>query len=380
MQKVQIVVLDNTGDAEKWIDENINEANVDICEVLTLGENSPIPIYDLPLYDNWDVLLVFEQAKQKELEDVLEKIGISKDRILFAYDFDGSLSEKYNVSNYIFKDHVRRLLRYALYRKNNEKYAMVAADGMTYISTSGDNIILPTMAKLQENWAKREMHLFHQWSLKYYDFTFEQKFFCDIGANIGTTSLYFKNQIEPDVNIIAFEPLYENYKMLLANAIINDVDITQNYFVNAGVSDTAVKRNMKYDQNNPGASSLVKDNTNGEEIQLLSFDQYLEESNVEPQKLKYIWVDVEGYEAKFLKGAYHTLKNSNAAVFMEFTPSFYFGRDGEFETLVEEIEKHFNYFIFGGDLKSVVRPVSDLRRYQNEKYLHEDIFLIRNTR
>ena len=80
---------------------------------------------------------------------------------------------------------------------------------------------------------------------------------------------------------------------------------------------------MSYNKGNPGASSLMVCDEDADSVDLITFDEYLEEKHIDPMTLKYIWVDVEGHEARFFKGAEKALEKSNASVFMELQPGLY---------------------------------------------------------
>ena len=379
MFKVQAVVLDTLGIAMEWLDRFCDEEHVEICEILTLNENSPIPVEDLPLYDNWDVLLVFENGIREKLDSLFEKIKIDRGRIIYALDLKGSLLENRFLASYMFVDSTRRVLRYLSYEYDNCRYALADAEGMTYINTAKDWIILPTMVETRENWSKDDMKLFYDLSHKYYHFSGENPIFCDIGANIGTTCLYFKKNVDAAVKILAFEPIAENYKMLVINAMLNDINITENRFVQCGLSDHSGGGKMSYNVHNPGASEVVADgDLSTDAIKLISFDAYVESENINPEDIQYFWIDVEGCEARFLKGASKTLERTNAAVWMEFSPNLYIKKDGEFELLMSEIEKHFKYFVFADSPEKEVLPVRELWKYKDKAGYQTDIFLIRD--
>ena len=377
--KVKAVVLDLTGTAMNWLDIHGNEEHLELCEILTLDNRSPIPLQDLNNYDNWDILLVFEQGVRDKVRQLLWHIGVPDNRVLYPLDeVEGSLYDNRSLSTYIFDESIGNLLAYISKRKSDEKYAMVSSDDLTYINVSTDNVILPEMLISGRNWAYEDMVLFYKLSNKYFQFENDQIFFCDIGANIGTTSIYFKKKIDRDISIMAFEPSSENYKLLRINALINDIDISKHMFINEGLSDRRENIIISYNSSNPGGSSVIKNIYDiKEEAHLVSFDEYLRENSIDPKSLKYLWIDVEGYEARFLAGARDTLERINIPVFMEFIPRFYMERQDEFDMLMNEMERHFQYFICKEELDNGKQPIGRLRQEQYNKTLSWDLFLLK---
>ncbi len=378
MFKIRTVVLDITGTAMEWLDANGDEKHMELCEVLTLYEDSPIPIWELNDYDNWDILLVFERGMKSQIDALLSKIGITDERVIYPLDTEGSLLENRYLASYIFGDYIRRIIHYLTSRVTNDKYAIVSIPNFTYLNVATDNVILPDMIYNQKNWSENEMELFYNLSKKYYSFDNNQDVFCDIGANIGTTSIYFKNKLDKDIKILAFEPSNENYKLLLVNAMINDIDIKNHFFEKMGLSDTSTKAYLTYDVSNPGGSSMDLDKEGKkEEITLVSFDDYLKKKSIEANRIKYLWIDVEGFEARFLIGARETINQINVPVFMEFVPRFYKNKEGEFDLLINELKRHFNKFICIQNPDYGEMSIDKLWEKQNDIMLQWDIFLLK---
>ncbi|MCR5508949.1 MAG: FkbM family methyltransferase [Lachnospiraceae bacterium] len=380
MFKVKVVALDIIGNALTWLDANGDEEHMELCEIITLDDDSPVPIWDLPLYDNWDILLVFEKNFRSSIEGILEKLGIPEDRIIYPMDMEGSLAKNAYISSYIFGDQIRKALRYLSYREAGSRYALGEPDGMTYVNVSTDDIILPNMLIDDKNWSDEEMVLFYDLAKKYFTFNEKQDLFCDIGANIGTTCIYFKKRIDGDVHILAFEPSYENHKLLCVNALLNDLDLSEHLFVRKGLSDKNSSALLNYDAGNPGASSVIMEKSDvSDEIELVTLDSYLEKNGISSGRIKYIWVDVEGFEGRFLVGARDTLGKINVPVIMEFTPYFYSKRDGEFELLMDEMERNFDSFICLQHTEWGKLPVSRLRKEKDNLAIQWDLFLIKDA-
>ncbi len=375
MKKIKAVVLDLIGNALGWLNEYGDEDHLELCEVITLNDDSPIPITDLPLYDNWDILLVFENGVRKRVEDLLEKIGIPENRIIYPLDIR---KEDSVTSSYIFRGSVRKLIRYATCRFEGDKYAMGTVEGLTYVNVSSDNIIMTNMILNQENWAKDDMEKFYALSKEYYSFTKDQVLFCDIGANIGTSCIYFKKKIDTDVKILAFEPSLQNYRLLRTNALLNELDDNDYTFVNKGLSDVTSRAVFEYDPANPGASSVVsEDSGDHDTVELVTLDDYFAGNGLDPKMIKYLWVDVEGFEARFLAGAREILEIINAPIIMEFTPRFFLQKEGEFELLMTELARNFTGFICMQDRDKKKKSLDSLWEVRNNRNIQWDLFLLK---
>lgn len=375
MYKIKAVVFDLTGNALNWLNEFGDEDHMELCEVITLDDDSPIHINDLMNYDNWDVLLVFEDGVRDQIDRLLEKLGVPKNRIIFPMDMHDRNTD---VAQYLFRGPVRKLLRYYSYRPEGYRYGISSAEGLTYLNAISDDIILPTMIFEQTNWAKEDMTEFYRLASEYFTFDNDQILFCDIGANIGTTCLYFKKRIDKAVKILAFEPSPQNYRMLCVNALLNEVEPSDHLFVNKGVSDTESTAGFRYKANNPGGSAVVTGtDQDADTVELITFDGFFDSNGIDPGSIKYMWIDVEGFEARFLVGARNVLAQINVPVLMEFVPMFYTDKEGEFDLLMSELERNFSRFICMQDIGKGIMPIGILRNEQENTDIQWDLFLLK---
>ena len=377
MNKIKAVVVDLTGDALEWLDNFGNEDHLELCELLKLRDDDPIAIWDLKDYENWDFLLVFERGVTERVHRILKMSGIADDRIIYPHDLEGSMCDNRGLCYYIFNEKIHKIIDYVSHRRAGERYTTVHVSGLTYVNVVSDNTILPGMLNTQENWAQKDMEFFYKLSNEYYSFDKGQDIFCDIGANIGTTCIYFKKKIDKDITIMAFEPSAENYKILQTNAILNDIDLSKHWFVNMGLSDVSGEAVINYNPENPGGSSFVSSDAGiKERVTTISFDEYVIQKSIDINKIKYIWIDVEGFEARFFAGAVNTLSKIKVPVIMEFIPKFYIEKEGEFDLLINELKKHFDSYIILDQSEKGRFPIDDLRKEQNNSSLEWDLFLL----
>lgn len=130
----------------------------------------------------------------------------------------------------------------------------------------------------------------------------------DIGANIGNHTIFFLAQEARKV--ISFEPVKDTFDILKKNIEINNFQNKVDLF-NAGVGQTKGKAILKYyNSKNIGMSQLSSDQ-NGD-IPIVSID----ELNID-EKINFIKIDVEGFEADVIKGMTETLKQNKPLIMIE---------------------------------------------------------------
>ena len=130
----------------------------------------------------------------------------------------------------------------------------------------------------------------------------------DIGANIGNHTIFFLTKKAKKV--FSFEPVKDTFDILKKNIEINNFQNKVHLF-NAGVGQTKGKAILKYyNSKNIGMSQLCSDQ-NGD-IPIISID----ELNID-EKINFIKIDVEGFEADVIKGMTETLKRNKPLVMIE---------------------------------------------------------------
>lgn len=257
------------------------------------------------------------------------------------------------------------------------EYGMVSVEGLSYVNYATDTLIMGSMYNTGKNWACDDMLRFYELSREYYPSKAGRGLFFDIGANIGTTSIYFKKKIDKDIQIIAFEPSDKNYKMLDINMRLNDIDGEDFCLEKMALSDQEGECAFSYDEYNSGGSGLVfeKSLCNETMVKTISLDQYVVKNSIDVSKIKYFWVDIEGAEPLFLRGAEKTIKESAAPMVMEFSPAKY-KANGEYMNCVDLLCHLFDSFIYMHDDNKNIHPIDVLYRYE-DAVQQVDLFLIR---
>lgn len=143
----------------------------------------------------------------------------------------------------------------------------------------------------------------------------EKGLILDIGANIGQTSLWMAKELKSnDVEIIAVEPYPSTYKKLTTNINLNHfVNITP---VNIAFGNSDSKLIMEGCSSNSGAFRVNPNLKTGAfvEVSQTTLDNYFKDDK---RFIKFIKIDVEGFEYNVIKGGEYTIKKYHPTLFIE---------------------------------------------------------------
>jgi FkbM family methyltransferase len=121
----------------------------------------------------------------------------------------------------------------------------------------------------------------------------------DIGANIGTFSLYAAKACGAS-RVISFEPFPDNYRMLSKNVETNQLSNVT--FVNEAVAGQSGLRTLKLDPADSGSHSLVWDSSERAiEVKCCTLNDVFERFSL--AKIDYLKMDCEGSEYEILENA-----------------------------------------------------------------------------
>lgn len=150
----------------------------------------------------------------------------------------------------------------------------------------------------------------YEWNVKkvFLEHAKNYNVFVDIGANIGTYTIMHAAK---GMKTFAFEPVYENYKALTINVMLNNLEHHTKVY-NIGLSDKESTVGFAFDPLNTGASHLetlpaedeaAEQRSIHTEIQLTRLDDLRSKMDIEPNDKVLMKIDVEGMEAEVLGGA-----------------------------------------------------------------------------
>ena len=144
----------------------------------------------------------------------------------------------------------------------------------------------------------------------------------DVGANIGEVCLRMAHRTGPEGRVLAFEPFPETWDMLQANLKSNPAQqVTAERLALGDVCSTVGMESP--DPTNAGRNRIVAgatDSGDGPRVSVAPLDEYLQDNPLD--RLDLIKIDVEGFEARVLKGARHTIVNQRPIVFLELDDSY----------------------------------------------------------
>ncbi len=143
----------------------------------------------------------------------------------------------------------------------------------------------------------------------------------DIGANIGTQSVYFALSGRFH-RILAVEPAAGNLELLSLNVRQNGFD-DRVTIVAAAVGDQDGSLALHLDPDNHGANSLVNAAAGAATVQVpvRRIDGLLREHGIDPQRIALVWMDIEGYEPVACRSM-ESLLSRQVPLLTEFQSSF----------------------------------------------------------
>lgn len=236
-------------------------------------------------------------------------------------------------------------------------YLSVECDGLKFLYNRTDSLMPNAMTFYKSTWSKAEMEFFWRAAPRR-----DTGIFMDIGANIGTTSIYFKKKLAKDLSYIAFEPVKENIKVLKTNCILNDCeDIVVE---NLGISDSEGVMGLTVVEANYGGSRVTDKEENQDFCQTMQLDTYVRKNNISPQEVSYIWMDIEGHEANAVAGARALLSQSNASLFMEYNAGEY-RAGGKLAAVLDDLSSIYHSFICYEQYTAGITQRRSIRELEN---------------
>jgi len=165
----------------------------------------------------------------------------------------------------------------------------------------------------------------YEWAVKMFMNKHSQhhNVFIDVGANIGTYSIMLASK---GLRTYAFEPVYDNWKALNINLMLNNLEQNATTF-NVGLSNAVKSVGFVFDPLNTGASHI--DSLPGEDeaaekrgihtsIELVLFDTMVDKMKIDEHSRVLMKIDVEGMEVEVIEGASNFLRtHPNVTIVME---------------------------------------------------------------
>jgi len=182
--------------------------------------------------------------------------------------------------------------------------------------------------------------------------------FIDVGAHYGFYSVLI-GRTNPDVKILAFEPIRENFKVLSKNLMINNVNA--NTFMNA-VSDFEGRSKFEVSTQSSQSGFIAnpdEDVLKEVEVDVVRLDKYRELMKNEPVLVK---IDTEGNELKVLTGMEKLIGDTDdIRLIIEFNPNCLKANQVNPKALLEKIES------LGFDIFFICDVELKYKKYNSQK-------------
>lgn len=132
---------------------------------------------------------------------------------------------------------------------------------------------------------------------------------------------------------------------------------------------------------NPGHNGMFSSDSGveGDKVKIIPLDKYFADKKISPKKVKYVWIDTEGFEPQVLLGMKNILTENPVPIFMEFNPHLY-QKYGYYEKMMKFLSELYVGYVWiqQNTLENqiIVNPIEKLWEYQNYPTQLGDIFLV----
>lgn len=141
----------------------------------------------------------------------------------------------------------------------------------------------------------------------------------DVGANIGWYTVLLSRLSEPGAKIFAFEPDPATYRLLCGNLLANSATgVTALNLALGETSGTAVLHRYKASNNGRHTLSTGSDGGGGAcQVNVETLDAFCASRALESTRVRFLKIDVEGFEYYVLRGATNLLQRCDC-ILLEF--------------------------------------------------------------
>lgn len=155
---------------------------------------------------------------------------------------------------------------------------------------------------------------FHEEELRKF-FLLREGFFIDVGAHIGKYTIMLARRLKNKGQVLAIEPISENFKILEKNISLNKLKNVTALNVAAYSKKGKIKLFSLEDEYNSGDFSIKENNSKIQmEVNCDTLDGVLEKLKIK-ENPKLVKIDVEGAELEVFKGMEKILKKGTVIIF-----------------------------------------------------------------
>ena len=330
---------------------------------------------------SYDLIIVIS-SYLTEIRKVLLEYEIDLSNCLFTSDVHNWLCCKENsffLINILKDNYIQNGFKLIIENQKVSSYSIAEThEGLAFLGNYSDDII-GGMIDTGNVYSYDEIEAFLYLCEKFYAIRRDEDgYFFDCGCNILTTSIYVLHKMI-HLKAIGFEPVKRTYMIAKANAALNDMDerIT---VINRALSNRIGNAKIKCNQYSCGGNYITTNEEINikelEDIQMTSLDLWIEESNFDISKIKFLWTDTEGYEGYVLEGMMSLLSRRKIPMYLEFYTEL-LDRSGCRDILLNCLEKIYSKYIVvkrGGIFDvSEIHAIKELKEIRD---MNENIFLI----
>lgn len=216
----------------------------------------------------------------------------------------------------------------------NNNYTIINKSNEVFLIENRKNDInLPFWVNTYKNWEKETFDIFDQTLDK-------NKIFIDIGAWIGTTSIYGLIKSKHVYSIEADKKSFEDLTHNLKTNFTEGYTIINNAIYNINNIDIKFGKNkfLKGSKTNDSTSQIYTDKIEDKEdnkedkeecyiVKTITIDSIIETNNINPSEISLIKVDIEGGEEYIMDDLYRVHKTYNIPLYLSFHYSWWNNKD-----------------------------------------------------
>ena len=181
----------------------------------------------------------------------------------------------------------------------------------------------------------------------------------DVGANIGTTSMYFAS-MNKMAKVFAFEPHPGTFCRAMENLQANNFRNIFFYQLGFGSKPDHVKL-YEVNANNPGMNRVIPGNNDFPFVTITidAIDNFVENRDI--KKIDFIKIDVEGFESEVISGAKYTLQKQKPVLFLEVDDNNLRDNNSSAHELIKILLSYGYTSFYRADTNTPVNPDTDFK-------------------
>jgi FkbM family methyltransferase len=196
---------------------------------------------------------------------------------------------------------------------------------------------------------------------------------------VGYFALIGAKAVGPSGKVYCIEPAPDNVRLLMKNIAINGYEDRTEVFQYLVGDHNGMEKLYLSEWANVHSLSESRGGRGSVDVPMVTLDSFLENNEIDPSKVDFIRMDIEGYEVMAFQGMKKILESKHPfKIFMEFHPGYYAEWGWTFEKLlrylygygfrIREIAQHRQF-----DEQGKARPVI-LRDPSLEEVLASPVF------